>query len=93
MALPVVVPVGEDAANRLREKLIPAINAWRIGVSNGPGAHYGPVVTPEHKARVEGWIDTAEAEGAARWTPSGSWCRSPPDQSPCTPCGKTPRGP
>ena len=63
MALPVVVPVGEDTADRLREKLIPAINALRIGVSNDPGAHYGPVVTPEHKARVEQWIDTAEAEG------------------------------
>jgi malonate-semialdehyde dehydrogenase (acetylating)/methylmalonate-semialdehyde dehydrogenase len=64
MALPVVVPVGEDTANKLREKLIPAINALRVGVSNDPDAHYGPVVTPEHKARVEGWIDTAEKEGA-----------------------------
>ena len=64
MALPVVVPVGEDTANRLREKLIPAINALRVGVSNDPDAHYGPVVTPEHKARVEEWIDTAEKEGA-----------------------------
>ena len=64
MALPVVVPVGEDTADRLREKLIPAINALRVGVSNDPDAHYGPVVTPEHKARIEGWIDTAEKEGA-----------------------------
>ncbi|MBA4764566.1 MAG: CoA-acylating methylmalonate-semialdehyde dehydrogenase [Erythrobacter sp.] len=64
MALPVVVPVGEDTADKLREKLIPAINGLRIGVSNDPDAHYGPVVTPEHKARVEGWIDTAEKEGA-----------------------------
>ncbi len=64
MALPVVVPVGEDTADRLREKLIPAINALRIGVSTDPDAHYGPVVTPEHKARIEGWIDTAEQEGA-----------------------------
>jgi len=64
MALPVVVPVGEDTANRLREKLIPAINALRVGVSNDPEAHYGPVVTPEHKARIEEWIDTAEKEGA-----------------------------
>ncbi len=63
MALPVVVPVGEDTANRLREKLIPAINALRIGVSNDPDAHYGPVVTPEHKARIEQWITTAEEEG------------------------------
>jgi malonate-semialdehyde dehydrogenase (acetylating) / methylmalonate-semialdehyde dehydrogenase len=64
MALPVVVPVGEDTANRLREKLIPAIEALRIGVSTDKDAHYGPVVTPEHKARVEAWIDTAEKEGA-----------------------------
>ena len=63
MALPVVVPVGEDTAERLREKLLPAIAALNIGVSNDPDAHYGPVVTPEHKARVEGWIDTAEKEG------------------------------
>ncbi len=64
MALPVVVPVGEDTADRLREKLIPAINALRVGVSTDREAHYGPVVTPEHKARVEQWIDTAEEEGA-----------------------------
>jgi len=63
MALPVVVPVGDDTANRLREKLIPAIEALRIGVSTDREAHYGPVVTAEHKARVEAWIDTAEAEG------------------------------
>jgi malonate-semialdehyde dehydrogenase (acetylating)/methylmalonate-semialdehyde dehydrogenase len=64
MALPVVVPVGEDTAERLKEKLIPAIHGLRVGVSTDPEAHYGPVVTPEHKARVEGWIDKAEAEGA-----------------------------
>ncbi|WP_022673792.1 CoA-acylating methylmalonate-semialdehyde dehydrogenase [Novosphingopyxis baekryungensis] len=64
MALPVVVPVGEDTADRLREKLIPAIHALRVGVSSDPEAHYGPVVTPEHKQRIEQWIDTAENEGA-----------------------------
>ncbi len=64
MALPVVVPVGQDTAERLKAKLIPAINALRVGVSNDPEAHYGPVVTPEHKARIESWIDTAEKEGA-----------------------------
>ena len=63
MALPVVVPVGEDTANRLREKLIPAIAALKIGVSTDKDAHYGPVVTAEHKARIEQWIDTAEKEG------------------------------
>ncbi len=64
MALPVVVPVGEDTAERLKEKLIPAINALRIGVSTDPDAHYGPVVTAEHKAKIEQWIDIAEEEGS-----------------------------
>ncbi|WP_095011273.1 CoA-acylating methylmalonate-semialdehyde dehydrogenase [Tsuneonella mangrovi] len=64
MALPVVVPVGDDTAEKLKAKLIPAINALRVGVSTDPDAHYGPVVTAEHKARIEGWIDTAEKEGA-----------------------------
>ncbi len=63
MALPVVVPVGEDTAERLKEKLIPAINGLRVGVSTDKDAHYGPVVTPEHKARVEQWITKAEEEG------------------------------
>lgn len=64
MALPVVVPVGEDTAERLRAKLIPAIAALRVGVSTDPDAHYGPVINHAHKARVEGWIQTCVDEGA-----------------------------
>jgi malonate-semialdehyde dehydrogenase (acetylating) / methylmalonate-semialdehyde dehydrogenase len=64
MALPVVVPVGEETAERLKEKLLKSIAGLRIGVSNDPEADYGPVVTPEHKARIEQWITTAEEEGA-----------------------------
>ena len=64
MALPVVVPVGEDTANRLRDKLIPAIEALRVGVSTDPDAHYGPVVTQAHKEKVEGWIAKCADEGA-----------------------------
>ena len=63
MALPVVVPVGEDTAERLREKLIPAINALRVGVSTDEEAHYGPVVTAAHRAKIEEWIGKAESEG------------------------------
>ncbi|WP_265530404.1 CoA-acylating methylmalonate-semialdehyde dehydrogenase [Sphingomicrobium marinum] len=63
MALPVVVPVGEDTAERLREKLIPAINGLQVGVSTDPDAHYGPVVTEQHKQTVENWIAKCEAEG------------------------------
>ncbi|MFM5953712.1 MAG: aldehyde dehydrogenase family protein, partial [Novosphingobium sp.] len=64
MALPVVVPVGDDTAERLKAKLIPAIEALRVGVSTDAEAHYGPVVTAEHKAKVEGWIAKCVSEGA-----------------------------
>ena len=64
MALPVVVPVGEDTAERLKAKLIPAIHALKVGISTDPEAQYGPVVTAEHKARVEGWIQKAIDEGS-----------------------------
>lgn len=64
MALPVVVPVGEGTAEALREALIPAIEALRVGVSSDPDAHYGPVVSAAHKARIEGYIQTGVDEGA-----------------------------
>jgi len=64
MALPVVVPVGDKTALALREKLIPAMAALRIGVSTDPDANYGPVVNAAHKERVEGWIQKGVDEGA-----------------------------
>jgi len=64
MALPVVVPVGEKTAIALREKLIPAIEALRVGVSTDAEAHYGPVVTAAHKQKIENWIQTGVDEGA-----------------------------
>jgi malonate-semialdehyde dehydrogenase (acetylating) / methylmalonate-semialdehyde dehydrogenase len=64
MALPVVVPVGEKTAVALREKMVPAMAALRIGVSTDKDAHYGPVVNAAHKARVEGWIQKGVDEGA-----------------------------
>jgi malonate-semialdehyde dehydrogenase (acetylating)/methylmalonate-semialdehyde dehydrogenase len=64
MALPVVVPVGEKTAIALREKLLPAIEALRIGVSTDAEAHYGPVVTAAHKAKIESYIQMGVDEGA-----------------------------
>ena len=64
MALPVVVPVGEKTALALREKLIPAIQALRVGVSTDPEAHYGPVITAAHKAKIENYIQMGIDEGA-----------------------------
>jgi malonate-semialdehyde dehydrogenase (acetylating)/methylmalonate-semialdehyde dehydrogenase len=64
MALPVVVPVGEKTANALREKLLPAIEGLRVGVSTDAEAHYGPVVTAAHKAKIENYIQMGVDEGA-----------------------------
>ena len=63
MALPVVVPVGEKTAIALREKLIPAIEGLRIGVSSDPDAHYGPVINAAHKAKIENYIQMCADEG------------------------------
>ncbi|PZR31794.1 CoA-acylating methylmalonate-semialdehyde dehydrogenase [Caulobacter segnis] len=64
MALPVVVPVGEKTAEALREKLVAAIGALRVGVSTDKDAHYGPVVSAAHKARIESYIQMGVEEGA-----------------------------
>ena len=64
MALPVVVPVGKKTADELRERMVAEIPSMRVGVSTDAGAHYGPVVTAQHKARVEGWIEKGVQEGA-----------------------------
>ncbi|MBB5747570.1 CoA-acylating methylmalonate-semialdehyde dehydrogenase [Brevundimonas variabilis] len=64
MALPVVVPVGKKTADELRERMVAEIPTMRVGISTDAGAHYGPVVTAQHKARVEAWIETGVQEGA-----------------------------
>ncbi|CAN5408907.1 CoA-acylating methylmalonate-semialdehyde dehydrogenase [soil metagenome] len=64
MALPVVVPVGEETAERLRAKLVVAIADLRVGIPTDPDAHYGPVVGAAHKARIENYIQMAIDEGA-----------------------------
>lgn len=64
MALPVVVPVGKGTREKFLEKMLPAIETLKIGISNDPDADYGPVVTAVHKAKVVGMIDLAIEEGA-----------------------------
>src|SRR5438128_7863518 len=64
MALPVVVPVGDDTADALRAKLIPAIEGLRVGVSTDPEAHYGPVVSKAHQERIENYNQKGIDEGS-----------------------------
>jgi malonate-semialdehyde dehydrogenase (acetylating)/methylmalonate-semialdehyde dehydrogenase len=64
MALPVVVPVGAQTADRLRGKLVDAIAGLQVGISTDPQANYGPVITAQHKKRIEDYITMGVEEGA-----------------------------
>ena len=64
MALPVVVPVGKKTADELRERLLPEIEKLKVGISTDADAQYGPVVTSQHKQRVEDYIALGVKEGA-----------------------------
>jgi malonate-semialdehyde dehydrogenase (acetylating)/methylmalonate-semialdehyde dehydrogenase len=64
MALPVVVPVGGETAEILREKLAAAVKGLRIGVSTDASAHFGPVVTAAHRAKIESYLQLGVDEGA-----------------------------
>ena len=64
MALPVVVPVGEGTAERFIEKMLPAIEAMKVGISEDPEADYGPVVTGVHRDSINAQVTKAVDEGA-----------------------------
>jgi malonate-semialdehyde dehydrogenase (acetylating) / methylmalonate-semialdehyde dehydrogenase len=58
------VPVGEAAAEALMKRLVPRVEALKIGPSTDATADYGPLVTAEALARVKGYIDLGVKEGA-----------------------------
>ena len=64
MAISVAVPVGEETADRLVEKLVPRVESLKIGLSTDPDADYGPMVTGAHRDKVSNWIDRGVEEGA-----------------------------
>ena len=64
MAISVAVPVGEETANRLIEKLVPKIEALKIGPASDRSSDMGPLVTAQHLAKVKGYVDQGEKEGA-----------------------------
>jgi malonate-semialdehyde dehydrogenase (acetylating)/methylmalonate-semialdehyde dehydrogenase len=64
MAISVAVPVGEETANRLIEKLTPMVESLRIGPYTDDKADMGPVVTKEARDRILGLIDRGVEEGA-----------------------------
>lgn len=64
MAISVAVPVTDAVADALIEKMIPKINALKIGPTTDKTSEMGPLVTEQHLNKVRGYIDTGEAEGA-----------------------------
>ena len=64
MAISVAVPVGEETANRLRNKLVERINQLRVGHSLDPKADYGPLVTGAALERVRDYINQGVESGA-----------------------------
>ncbi len=64
MAISVAVPVGKETADRLVEKLIPRVEALKIGSSLDASADFGPVVTAEALSRIKSYVDAGVKEGA-----------------------------
>ncbi|MCB1520867.1 MAG: CoA-acylating methylmalonate-semialdehyde dehydrogenase [Hyphomicrobiaceae bacterium] len=64
MAISVAVPVGEATAERLIEKLVPRVEALKVGPSTALDADFGPLVTAQHLAKVKGYVDLGVSEGA-----------------------------
>jgi len=64
MAISVAVPVGEETANELVRRLVPRIQALKIGPYTDPESEMGPLVTREHLEKVRGYVDRGVEEGA-----------------------------
>ena len=65
MAISVAVPVGEETADRLIEKLVPKIEALKVGpYTAGNDVDYGPVVTPQAKENILRLVQSGIDAGA-----------------------------
>ncbi len=64
MAISVAVPVGKETADTLMDKLIPRVEALKIGLSSDSDADYGPLVTKQALERVKSYVDLGVKEGA-----------------------------
>ncbi|EPX86321.1 methylmalonate-semialdehyde dehydrogenase [Rubellimicrobium thermophilum DSM 16684] len=65
MAISVAVPVGEETADRLIEKLVPRIEKLKVGpYTAGKDVDYGPVVTAAAKANILRLVESGIEQGA-----------------------------
>ncbi|TWX63781.1 aldehyde dehydrogenase family protein, partial [Colwellia demingiae] len=64
MALSVAVAVGDEAADALVEKMTVAMKNLSVGAHDDASNDFGPVITQAHKEKVEGYITSAQNQGA-----------------------------
>jgi len=65
MAISVAVPVGEETADRLVEKLAPRVESLKIGpYTAGNDVDFGPLVTAQARERVLGLVNSGVEQGA-----------------------------
>ena len=64
MALSCVVAVGDQAANLLIEKLKAGMASLKVGCFSDSSNDFGPVITKAHQDKVNGYITSAENDGA-----------------------------
>ncbi|NRG19293.1 CoA-acylating methylmalonate-semialdehyde dehydrogenase [Rhizobiales bacterium] len=65
MAVSVAVPVGEETADALMERLIPRVESLKIApYTAGDDVDFGPLVTGQALERVKGLVDQGVKEGA-----------------------------
>jgi len=63
MAVSVAVAVG-GVGDRLMDKLVPRVQALKVGPGTDPEAEMGPLVTGQHLAKVRSYVDLGVKEGA-----------------------------
>jgi len=64
MAISVAVPVGEETADRLVQKLASRVRALKVGPPTDPESEMGPLITAAHRDRVAGFIGAGIEQGA-----------------------------
>ena len=64
MAIPIVVAVGDAAADAVIAGLKTAMSKMKVGPGTDNGNQMGPLVTKQHFEKVKGYVDLGVAEGA-----------------------------
>ncbi|KAB0588457.1 CoA-acylating methylmalonate-semialdehyde dehydrogenase [Comamonas kerstersii] len=64
MAIPLVVAIGDDTADKVVEALKVEIAQMKVGPGTDDRNDMGPLVTRQHYERVKAYVDSGVAEGA-----------------------------